>query len=97
MLKVSISLQKKKNIEKAAALGVILIAKEKNFIQVNVRCFLVEESHVILDKYITRGGILQRTSNKELCTGRRKKEEKTIGLALRRLLDCGAVCLCRGL
>lgn len=34
MLKVSISLQK--NIE-AAALGVILIAKEKNFIQVNVR------------------------------------------------------------
>lgn len=54
MLKVSISLQKKKNIEKAAALGVILIAKEKNFIQVNVRCFLVEESHVILDKYIAK-------------------------------------------
>lgn len=53
MLKVSISLQKKK-IEKAAALGVILIANEKNFIQVNVRCFLVEESHVILDKYIAK-------------------------------------------
>ena len=47
-------MKKNKNIEKAAALGVILTAKEKNFIQVNMRCFLVEESHVILDKYIAK-------------------------------------------